>query len=101
MSDMRGQIERFLDEEVRPLLKSHGGNVEVLSFEGHVLKIRLLGKCSGCPSAQITAEEMIGEKIRDKFKDIKEVILVQEVSRELIDFARKILERDRAYGYRN
>src|SRR6476620_30012 len=37
-------------EEVRPYLQSHGGDVELVSLQEGVLRLRLEGSCSGCPS---------------------------------------------------
>ncbi|PWJ51898.1 NifU family protein [Faecalicatena contorta] len=34
-------------EKVRPELARHHGNVKVVSYENHILRVKLLGKCSG------------------------------------------------------
>ncbi|RGY99930.1 NifU family protein [Clostridium sp. AM58-1XD] len=81
-------IERVLENDIRPALKAHGGDVRVISFEKRRLNIRLLGQCSGCPSARLTAEELIGERIREKVPEVEAVILVQEISQDLLDFAK-------------
>ena len=88
---MTEKIERVLENDVRPLLMAHEGDVRIVSFENHILKVRLLGRCSGCPSAQLTTEELIAEKIKEKVPEVEDVILVQEVSQDLIDFARKLM----------
>ena len=85
------QLEKLFDAEVRPYLASHDGNVEIVSFEDGVLRIRMLGRCSGCPSAQLTNEEVISETVRNAYPAVKSVILVTDVSDELIDMAKKIL----------
>ena len=41
-------------EKVRPYLHSHGGNVELLSVEKGVARLRMEGSCSGCPSSMVT-----------------------------------------------
>ena len=88
---MRARIEEVLEKNVRPQLLSHQGDVEIADYTDGVLKVRLLGKCSGCPSAMLTTEEIIAEEVKSRIPEVKDVILVQEVSQELIDFARKIL----------
>ena len=85
------EIERLLDEKVRPSLRAHGGDVMVKSYEGGVLKVKMAGKCSGCPSAHSTNEELIAEAVKAAFPEVRDVILVEEVSEELLDMARKIL----------
>ncbi|WP_030907792.1 NifU family protein [Streptomyces sp. NRRL F-5126] len=42
---------------VRPYLASHGGGVELLGVTGEgAVRLRLLGRCDGCPSAPATLE---------------------------------------------
>ena len=41
-------------EGVRPYLQSHGGNVELLGIEDGVVRLKLEGSCSGCPSSAMT-----------------------------------------------
>lgn len=85
------KIEEVLERNVRPQLLAHEGNVEIAEYKDGILKVRLLGQCSGCPSAALTTEELIGEEIRKQIPEIKDVVLVNEVSQELIDMAKKLL----------
>jgi Fe-S cluster biogenesis protein NfuA/nitrite reductase/ring-hydroxylating ferredoxin subunit len=41
-------------ETVRPYLGSHGGDVKLLSIDGGVVRLRMLGSCDGCPSSSVT-----------------------------------------------
>jgi Fe-S cluster biogenesis protein NfuA len=88
------KIEEIIDEKVRPALLAHEGDVQVLSYQDGICRIRLTGKCSGCPSAGITTEELIAEEIRNALPEVKDVILVQEVSEELQNLARRILNHE-------
>lgn len=87
------KIEKLLDEKVRPQLALHNGNVEIISYENQVLKIRLLGQCSGCPSATLTTEELIKKEVTDTLPEVEDVILVTGVSDELIQAAKEILKK--------
>ena len=80
-------IQRILEEDVRPALMAHQGDVELISYKSQVVKVKLHGKCSGCPSAYLTTEELIAAKIKEKMPEVKDVVLVQEVNPELLDFA--------------
>lgn len=91
---MLEEIERVLDEKVRPSLHLHGGDIEVLSFEDGVLRFRFLGQCSGCPSATLTTEQLVQEELAAALPDVKQVLLVQEVSKSLLDQARAILNHE-------
>ena len=87
-------IQRILEEDVRPALMAHQGDVELISYKSQVVKVKLHGKCSGCPSAYLTTEELIAAKIKEKMPEVKDVVLVQEVNPELLDFARLILNHE-------
>lgn len=92
---MSGQIERqiqkILDEDVKDILLQHEGGVEIRDFQNGILKISLTGHCAGCPSAQVTTEEVVAKAIKEKVPEVKEVVLVHETSPELLSFARKLL----------
>lgn len=88
---MLKKIEKVLEERVRPELLAHEGNVEIAGFEDGILKIRLTGRCSGCPSAKLTTEEMIGRIIQEELPEVKDTILINETDPDLLDFAKKLL----------
>lgn len=71
---MREQVEKVLSEEVRPMLSTHGGGVELVDVtkEGTV-KVRLTGGCCGCPSATATLTEVIETAIKKKVPEVKKV----------------------------
>ena len=58
--DLETRVKQALDK-VRPLLKSHGGDVEMLSLDGGFLRLRLQGSCHGCPSSAMTLKNAIEE----------------------------------------
>lgn len=88
------KIHKILEEDVRPSLLAHEGDVELISYENQIVKVKLHGKCSGCPSAYLTTEELIAAKIKEKMPEVQDVVLVQEVNPELLDFARRILNHE-------
>ncbi|MCS6895193.1 MAG: NifU family protein [Bacteroidia bacterium] len=53
-SDIEGQIRSILEEYIRPGIAMDGGDVEFVSFSDGVVKLRLQGSCSGCPSSLYT-----------------------------------------------
>jgi Fe-S cluster biogenesis protein NfuA/nitrite reductase/ring-hydroxylating ferredoxin subunit len=67
--DIETRITRALDE-VRPYLKSHGGNVELIKVEEGVAYLRLEGSCHGCPSSTITLKSAIEEAINKAAPDL-------------------------------
>jgi Fe-S cluster biogenesis protein NfuA/nitrite reductase/ring-hydroxylating ferredoxin subunit len=59
--------------EVRPYLKSHGGNVELVKIDNGVAYLRLEGSCHGCPSSTITLKLAIEEAIYKAAPDLVEL----------------------------
>jgi Fe-S cluster biogenesis protein NfuA len=60
-------------EEVRPYLGTHGGDVELLGVADGVVRLRLDGSCSGCPSSTVTLRMAIEEAIYKAAPDVERV----------------------------
>lgn len=52
-------------EQIRPYLHEHGGEVEVLAVHHGVVRVRLVGACSGCTSAAGTLRHGVEEALRE------------------------------------
>jgi Fe-S cluster biogenesis protein NfuA/nitrite reductase/ring-hydroxylating ferredoxin subunit len=70
--DLQERVVQAL-EEVRPYLRSHGGNVELLGVEGDVARVRLRGSCDGCASSAMTLKLAIEEAIQKAAPEIERV----------------------------
>lgn len=90
---MKQEIEAVLDEYVRPLLRTHGGDLEVLSVEDGVVRFKLLGHCAGCPAADLTNEDLIQAELTQRVPGVTRAVMVQEVNRELLDQAKALMGR--------
>jgi len=71
--DLKTRVVMAL-EEVRPYLKSHGGNVELLGVEEGVARLRMQGSCSGCPSSTVTLRLAIEEAIQKTAPDLERIV---------------------------
>ena len=88
------KIEEVLDERVRPNLAQHGGDIEIEKLEdGVVLHVRMHGQCSGCPSAELTLENLVNTELKEAFPELQDVVLVTGVSDDLIAQARQIMRQ--------
>ncbi|MBF8280674.1 MAG: hypothetical protein HW383_447 [Candidatus Magasanikbacteria bacterium] len=70
------KIDKALDLRVRPAIKTHSGNVEVVSFESEsgVLTVRFAGTCVGCPMSALTLKAGVESEILEKFPEVNEVV---------------------------
>jgi Fe-S cluster biogenesis protein NfuA/nitrite reductase/ring-hydroxylating ferredoxin subunit len=57
-------------DKIRPYMESHGGNVELLSLDSDVAKLRLQGHCKSCPSSAVTMELAIRSAIEEACPDL-------------------------------
>lgn len=48
------KIKTILEEYIRPAVEQDGGAITYHSFADGVVKVKLQGSCSGCPSSMIT-----------------------------------------------
>lgn len=94
MIELLTKIESLLDAEVRPQLLLHGGGMETVRLEGGRYVYRLTGQCAGCPSAYLTAEELIRRTLLANIPELQDAVLEQSVSDELMDMAKKFLRHE-------
>ncbi|MDL5046792.1 NifU family protein [Oscillatoria amoena NRMC-F 0135] len=53
------KIKTILEEYIRPAVEQDGGAITYHSFHDGVVKVKLQGSCSGCPSSMITLKSGI------------------------------------------
>jgi Fe-S cluster biogenesis protein NfuA len=69
--DLSTRVARAL-EGVRPMLASHGGDVELLDIdaEAGAVHLNLLGSCHGCPSSTVTLRMAVETAIAEAAPEI-------------------------------
>lgn len=72
------QIEKLFDQQIRPALAQHGGNIEVIDVDNNKLFIKFYGGCQGCSSSKATLKGGVEQIIKQNFPDIEEVIDVTD-----------------------
>lgn len=88
---MFAEIEKILELNVRPKLAEHYGNIKLISVSDGIVEVKLLGQCKGCLSAKYTVEDLVEVALKEEIPGIKKVVLKNEVSEDLLEQARKIL----------
>lgn len=72
---MLRKIEKVLDDQIRPALASHGGDIEVIDFDNNKLFVKLTGGCQGCSSSKATLKDGIERLIVGKFPELVEEVV--------------------------
>ena len=70
---MDNKIKEILDKEVRPMLAMHLGDLDFVSFENGVVKLRMKGNCQGCPLSIVTLKAGIEQILKSKIPEVKSV----------------------------
>lgn len=91
---MSKEIEAILKEKVDPVLAEHFGGAVLTKFVDGVAYVKMTGACASCPSAQSTVEDVVKDILMSESKEVKDVVLDTTVSEDLIDMARKILNKE-------
>ena len=71
---MKEKVEEAL-EHIRPALQADGGDIELVSVEGGVVKVRLRGACGSCPSALMTLKYGVEERLKEEIPEVESVEL--------------------------
>ena len=83
---------------IEKVLAQHGGDIQIEKLEDNMLHVRMHGQCSGCPSAELTLEELVSTELKEAFPELKKVVLVTGVSDDLIAQARQIIRQRKMSG---
>lgn len=89
--DVKDKIIQILNDDINVRLVLHGGGAELTSFEDGVAGIKFSGACAGCMAQTDTFDEVVKATILEKVPEVKDVVVDDTVSDELLDFARQIL----------
>jgi Fe-S cluster biogenesis protein NfuA len=76
MKEIKSKVEEVI-KSIRPSLRADGGDVELMEVSGEgIIKVRLIGACSGCMMSQITLKAGIERYIKKQIPEVKEVVSV-------------------------
>ncbi len=89
--EAEAEVEKAINAamaEIKPLVESHGGDIEVVSVEDGVVRVRMKGTCNGCASSSATLTYGLEAALRDhwpSFRRLEEVDAPAEVNPETAD----------------
>jgi Fe-S cluster biogenesis protein NfuA len=69
---MKEAVQAALDK-VRPMLQRDGGDVQLVSIDDSVVKVRLQGACKGCPMSQMTLKNGIEKFLKQEVPEVDRV----------------------------
>ncbi len=72
------QIQTVLEQQVNPAIASHGGGAELVSVDGTIAYLKLMGGCQGCGMAQVTLRQGIERILMEAIPELTGVIDVTD-----------------------
>lgn len=91
---IESEIEEHLEANIRPFVKQDGGDIYLVGVEpvddsrsasgddaqSLVVKVQMIGACSGCPSSAVTLHGRVETMLKHYFPEISSVIQVEDES---------------------
>ncbi|MHC4507769.1 MAG: Fe-S cluster assembly protein NifU [Planctomycetota bacterium] len=68
-------IQQTINEQIRPALRAHGGNIELIDVEADKVVVAFRGMCAQCRMAELTMKEVVEAKLREF---VSEELFVEE-----------------------
>ena len=58
-------IKETINDQIRPALRAHGGNIELIDVEGDKVIVAFRGMCAQCKLAEFTMKDVVEAKLRE------------------------------------
>lgn len=68
-------VQQTINEQIRPALRAHGGNIELIDIEGNKVIVAFRGMCAQCKLAEFTMKDVVEAKLREY---VSEELFVEE-----------------------
>jgi len=68
-------IQQTINEQIRPALRAHGGNIELIDVEGDKVIVAFRGMCAQCRLTEFTMKDVVEAKLREF---VSEALFVEE-----------------------
>jgi NifU-like protein len=73
-------IQQTINEQIRPALRAHGGNIELIDVTGDKVLIAFRGMCAQCKVSDFTMKDVVEAKLREF---VSESLYVEEDTESL------------------
>ncbi len=58
-------IEETIESEIRPALRTDGGDIELIDVDGDTVTVSLRGTCASCAASQFTLKDFVEQKLKE------------------------------------
>ena len=71
--EIEEKIIKILETKIKPAVARDGGDIKFVEFKNGIVKVKLQGSCSGCPSSTITLKRGVQNLLTHYIPDVKQV----------------------------
>lgn len=72
-SEIIKEIKQLITDKIRPTIQEDGGDLEFVSFEDNIVRVRLQGACTSCPSSVVTLKNGIRNMLQYHIPEVEDV----------------------------
>lgn len=76
--ELSRRVVQVLDREINPMVRDHGGAVQLEAIRGNTVFVRMEGGCQGCAASDATLGLGVEKKIREAVPEIGAIVDVTE-----------------------
>ncbi len=69
-------IQQTMEEQIRPALRAHGGDIDLIDVEGNTVIVAFRGMCAQCKVSQFTMQQVVEAKLKEFVSE--EIRVVEE-----------------------
>jgi NifU-like protein len=62
-------VQQTINEQIRPALRAHGGDIELIDVEGNKVIVAFRGMCAQCKLTEFTMKDVVEAKLREFVSD--------------------------------
>ena len=74
------RVSRLFETQVNPMVARHGGVVELIDVQDHVVMLRMGGGCQGCGMADVTLRQGIEAMLHQHVPGVKGIVDITDHS---------------------
>ncbi|GBP10201.1 NFU1 iron-sulfur cluster scaffold homolog, mitochondrial [Eumeta japonica] len=83
--DIVMMIKELLDSRIRPTVQKDGGDIIFMGYDEGIVKLKLQGSCSSCPSSIVTLKNGVENMLQFYIPEVKGVEQVYDAVDKIAD----------------
>lgn len=83
----------LLDTRIRPTVQEDGGDIIFMGYEDGIVKLKMQGSCSSCPSSIVTLKNGVQNMLQFYIPEVQAVEQVKDASDKITESEFEKLEK--------